>query len=163
MATLPSRFRCGVGWRRPLAFVVSLAVGWSLTLPAAAEEVKVLTADAFRPALSAMVAVFEKRTGHKLLVVNGTPDALARRIRDGEGFELAVLPPTMLEALGKEGAVSDGSIIPLARVLAGPAASVYAGALSSSASDSRAALSLLILLASEETQLILKDKGMAAP
>lgn len=133
-------------------------------MSAAAEEVKVLAAQAFWPVIVAMAPVFERRTGHKLVMVNGTAEALARRIRDGEDFDLAVLPPMTLEALGKEGAVSEGSIIPLAKVLAGrPAGDVYAGALSAYASNSQAALSLLVLLASEETQAILKNKGMAAP
>lgn len=147
--------------RSPLAFLLSLALGWSLAAGAAADEVKVFSAEAFQPVLAAMAPAFAKRTGHTVVIVGEPGNVLARRIRDGEDFDLAVLPPALLEALGKEGAVSDGSIIPLART-AQPA-TVYAGAVSTSASNSQAALSLLILLASEETQVVLKDKGLAAP
>ena len=154
--------RCNPGWRRLGARVASLVACCSFAIAAAAAEVKVLTAEAFAPVVAAMAPVFEKRSGHRLVVVKDTPDALARRIRDGQEFDLAVLPPAMLEALGTEGTVSDGSIIPLARA-AGPNATVYAGAVSVSASRSQPALSLLILLASEDTQKMLKDKGMAAP
>jgi hypothetical protein len=85
-------------------------------------------------------------------------------VQHWHGSHLAVLPPVLLETLGSQGMISEGSIIPLARALAGtPNAGVYAGALSSDASDSRAALALLILLASEDTQMILKGHGMAPP
>jgi molybdate transport system substrate-binding protein len=149
------------GWRRPLFL---LAAGWSFAVAAVAAEVKVFTADAFKPVVVAMAPAFEKRSGHRLVVVNDADAALASRIRAGEDFDLVILPPAVLEELGKEGAVSDGSIIPLARVQAGAQkATVYAGAVSTAASNSQAALSLLILLASEDTQVMLKDKGLAAP
>jgi molybdate transport system substrate-binding protein len=164
MRTVPFALLRGNVWRRPLTRLSLLALGWSLAAAAAAADVRVLTADAFRPVVAAMTPLFEKRTGHRLVVMNDTVDALARRIRQGEDFDVAILPPPLLEELGKEGDVSEGSIIPLARTPAGPqGATLYAGAVSSSASDSQAALSLLILLASEDTQLILKDKGLAAP
>jgi ABC-type molybdate transport system substrate-binding protein len=157
-------FRFGFDWRLPLAFAATLAAGWSFAPSAAAEEVRVFTVRVFAPAVAAVAPAFEKRTKHKVVVVSDTDGALVKRIRDGEVFDLAVLPPVLLETLGSQGMISDGSIIPLARAVAGtPNAGVYAGALSSEASDSRAALSLLILLASEDTQMVLKSYGMAPP
>lgn len=246
--------------------IAALLAGSLLGFGALAAEVKVLTAATFKPVLLAVVPGFEKRTGHKVEIEDGSDGALAERIRRGEPFDLAVLPPALLESLAKDGAVSDGSITSLARVLLGlavkkgapmpdirssaavrqallsarsvayldPAAggsggapvgpmldklgiasqvaakaalvpgglvaqrvadgradmaihavseilavpgaalvgplpaelqspTVYAGAVSTSAIDDKAALSLLILLASEETQAVLKDKGMLAP
>ncbi|MBL0426520.1 substrate-binding domain-containing protein [Ramlibacter alkalitolerans] len=141
-----------------------LAAGWTFALAAAADEVKVLVAGAFQPVVSAIAPVYEKRTGHKLAVLNEAEGALADRIRAGEDFDLAVLPQSLLEALGKDGAVSDGSIIALARAGAGrQEGTVYVGAVSPSAANSPAALSLLILLASEETQAVLKSTGLSAP
>lgn len=152
------------GWRRGVAALASLALGWACATGALADEVRVFSAEAFLPVVTAVAPGFTKRTGHTVVVVGEPGNVLARRIRDGEDFDLAVLPPALLETLGKEGAVSDGSIIPLARAL-NPAqpATVYAGAVSTYASNSQAALSLLILLASEETQVMLKDKGLSAP
>lgn len=133
-------------------------------MAAAAAEVKVLSAEAFFPVVAAMAPTFEKRTGDKLVVVNDTAAGVAKRIRDGQDFDLTILPPAMLEALGKEDVVSAGSITLLAKVVSGrQSGTVYAGALSAWASDSHSALSLLILLASEDTQLVLKGKGLAAP
>lgn len=156
--------RGGAGWRRPLAWLASLTLGWSLACAASAAEVKVLAASAFQPVVVAMAPAFEKRTGTKVVVVSGTSDALAQRIRSGEEFDLAVLPAALLEALGSDGAVSDGSIIALARDRPGtPNPTVYAGAVSTTSSSSQPALSLLILLASEDTQAVLGGKGLAAP
>ena len=141
----------------------ALALGAAFAFPALADEVKVLAAGAFQPVVTAMAPVFEKRTGHRLALVNDSAGALAERIRSGEEFDVAVLPQPLLESLGKEGAVSDGSIIALARGAERPERTVYAGAVSTSASASQAALTLLILLASEETQAVLKNSGLAAP
>ena len=164
MNTVHSALGCSGGWRQSARRLALLPVCWSFAIAAAAAEVKVLSAEAFVPVVAAMAPLFEKRTGDKLVVVKDTAAGVAKRIRDGQDFDLAILPPAMLEALGKEDAVSVGSIIPLAKVVAGAQnGTVYAGAVSAWASDSPPALSLLILLASEETQLVLKDKGMAAP
>ena len=161
---IPPVPRRGLRFGQPLRILASLALGCSLTLAAAAEEVRVFAASAFQPVVTAMGPVFEKRNGSKLVVVGGSPDAIAQRIRAGESFDLAVLPPAMLEALGRDGAVSDGSITLLARDRAGAqAASVYAGAVSAHSSNSQPALSLLILLASEETQAVLQRSGLSAP
>jgi len=142
----------------------AVAAGCCLAFAAAADEVKVIATGAFQPVVTAIAPVFEKRTGHRLALVKDTEGALAERIRSGEDFDLAVLPQPLLEALGKEGAVSDGSIIALARARAGqPGPIVYAGAVSATASNSQAALSLLILLASEETQAVLGRNGLSAP
>ena len=155
---------CSTDWRRLASRLVLLFAFWGLALAATAAEVKVLSAEAFAPVVAAMAPVFEKRTGDKLVMVTDTDAGVAKRIRDGQDFDLAVLQPEVLEALGKEGAIYAGSIVLLAKEVTGTQnGTVYAGALSDWASESQAALSLLILLASEETQANLKDKGMAAP
>ena len=164
MNTAQSALGCSGGWRQLACRLALLPLFWIFAIAAAASEVKVLSVDAFAPVVAAMAPMFEKRTGDKLVVVKDTAAGVAKRIRDGQDFDLAILPPVMLEALGKEEAVSVGSIIPLAKVVAGSQnGTVYAGAVSAWASDSPPALSLLILLASEDTQVVLKDKGMAAP
>ena len=155
---------CSTAWHRPASRIVLLCVFWSVAIAAAAAEVKVLSAEAFAPVIAAMAPVFEKRTGDKLVMVTDNDAGVAKRIRGGHDFDLAVLPPEVLEALGKEGAIYAGSIVSLAKVVIGTqSGTVYAGALADWASDSQSAMSLLILLASEETQAKLKDKGMAAP
>ncbi len=86
-----------------------------------AAEIKVLSAGAFKPVVSALVPDFEKQTGHKVTVDNDTAGALARRISGGEAFDLVVLPPGGIEPLVKAGKVVDGSAVRLARVAIGVA------------------------------------------
>lgn len=121
-------------------------LGCLVTWHAAAGEVRVLASVAFKPVLAAMAPAFEKRTGHKVRIVD-------------DDFDLAVLPEIELERLGKDGVVADGSITGLAR----EQRILYSGALSTTATNSNAALSLLILLSSEETQGALKGFGLSLP
>lgn len=99
---------------------VVLAVLLSAT-QALAAEIKVLSAGAFKPVVTALVPDFEKQTGHKVTVDNDTAGALARRISGGEAFDLVVMPPGGIDPLVKAGKVVDGSAVRLARVAIGVA------------------------------------------
>lgn len=60
---------------------------------AAAADLKLLTAGAYKPVALELVPEFEKRTGHKVTVENDTAGGLARRVADGEYFDVVVMPP----------------------------------------------------------------------
>jgi molybdate transport system substrate-binding protein len=64
--------------------------------PASAADLKLLTAGAFKPVAQELATEFEKRTGHKVTIENDTAGGVARRIRDGEYFDVAVIPPLAL-------------------------------------------------------------------
>jgi len=83
---------------------------------AAAAEIKVLTAGAFKQVLLALVPDFEKTTGHKVTVENDTVGALSKRIEGGEAFDLAVLTPAAVNDLSAKGKFVAGSGQGLARV-----------------------------------------------
>ena len=83
---------------------------------AAAAEIKVLTAGAFKQVVLAMVPDFEKQTGHKVTLQNDTVGALTKRIEGGEVFDLAVLTPAAVNDLSSKGKFVDGSRANLARV-----------------------------------------------
>ena len=85
-----------------------------------AADIKVLTAGAFKPVVLALVPAFESQTGHKVTVANDTAGALAKRIDGGEAFDVVVLTPSALAALGKVGKVVLPSTL-LARVAMGVA------------------------------------------
>jgi molybdate transport system substrate-binding protein len=70
---------------------------------AAAAEIKVLTAGAFKQVVLALVPDFEKQTGHKVTVENETVGGLTKRIEGGEGFDLAVLTPAAVDNLTGKG------------------------------------------------------------
>jgi molybdate transport system substrate-binding protein len=65
----------------------------------AGADLKLLTAGAFKPAALELVPEFEKRTGHKVTIENDTAGGLARRVADGEYFDLVVMPPERMGPL----------------------------------------------------------------
>jgi molybdate transport system substrate-binding protein len=87
-------------------------------MPAAAAEVKVLTAGAMKQVVLALQGEFGKQ-GHKLVVDNDSAGALRKRIEGGESFDLAVITPGVIDALGTAGKVVPGSKTSLARVAIG--------------------------------------------
>ena len=90
-----------------LGALVSAVLTTSLSVSAA--EVKVLTAGAFKPVVTEVVAAFEKQSGHKVTVENDTAGALLKRISGGEAFDLVVLTPGALDELTKSGKIAAGS------------------------------------------------------
>jgi molybdate transport system substrate-binding protein len=83
---------------------------------AAAAEVKVLTAGAFKQVLLALLPELEKESAHAVKLDNDTVGGLSKRIEGGESFDLAVLTPGALESLGGKGKIVPGSSTKLARV-----------------------------------------------
>lgn len=66
----------------------------------------------------------------QLVMVTDNDAGVANRICGGEDCDLAILPPEVLEALDKEGAIYAGSIVSVAKVVTGKQNdTVYAGAL----------------------------------
>ena len=89
-----------------LAFPLLFFLGLS---SAAASDIKVLTAGAYKPVILALQADFEAQTGHRLKVENDTAGALQRRVSAGEAFDLLVITPAALAQLVQAGVVVDGS------------------------------------------------------
>jgi len=82
---------------------------------AAAADLKLLTAGAFKSVAQELVPEFEKKTGHKVTIENDTAGALARRVAAGEYFDVVVMPPgAMGPLLGSK--LVESSAKPLARV-----------------------------------------------
>jgi molybdate transport system substrate-binding protein len=83
---------------------------------ASAAEIKVLTAGAMRGVLVALVPQFEKDTGHKVSFDNATAGALAKRIADGEAFDVAIITPKVIDGLIETGRIAPGSRVDVAKV-----------------------------------------------
>ena len=82
---------------------------------AAAADLKLLTAGAFKSVAQELVPEFEKKTGHKVTIENDTAGALARRVAAGEYFDVVVMPPgAMAPLLGSK--LVESSAKALARV-----------------------------------------------
>jgi molybdate transport system substrate-binding protein len=100
-------------WRSVIAAaVLSLA-----SLPqATAAEIKVLTAGAFKQVVLALVPDFEKQTGNKVTVDNGTTGELTKRVNGGEAFDILVITPAVVEEMIASGKLAAGSRVMLASV-----------------------------------------------
>ncbi|HET7019545.1 MAG TPA: substrate-binding domain-containing protein [Xanthobacteraceae bacterium] len=102
--------------RTMLVGLAMVLIGAGAARPAAAAEIKVLTAGAFKQVLVALLPDFERTSGHKVVVENDTVGALTKRIEGGETFDLAVLTPAAVDALASKGKLVPGSRANLARV-----------------------------------------------
>src|SRR5215510_4428333 len=81
-----------------------------------AADIKVLTTGAMRGVVTDMVPRFEKETGHRVTVDNGTAGAIAKRVADGEAFDLAIITPELIDELAGKGMIAAGSRVDLAKV-----------------------------------------------
>jgi molybdate transport system substrate-binding protein len=70
---------------------------------AGATELKVLGAEAFKPAFEALAGGFEQASGHKLQFVYATAGVLRDRIRAGETADVIILPKPTFDPLQAEG------------------------------------------------------------
>ncbi len=95
-----------------VTLVLSIIIGASA---ARAAEIKLLTTGAFKPEVLALVPDFEKQTGHKVTVDNGTAGEL-KRIEGGEVFDVAVITPDVVDDLIAKGKIAAGSRVALASV-----------------------------------------------
>jgi len=91
-------------------------LGLTLAANALAADLKVLTAGAFKPVLTAIAPDFERHSGYRLVIDNDTGGALARRIAAGETFDVVVLPDGALAQLDKSGKLAPGSSTPMAKI-----------------------------------------------
>jgi molybdate transport system substrate-binding protein len=81
-----------------------------------AEEIKILTAGAFKSIVTALLPDLEQETGRKVSVESGTAGELAKRIEGGDAFDVVIAPPAVVDDLIKKGKVVDGSRRNLGRV-----------------------------------------------
>ncbi len=99
-----------------LAVLTAVCVVVGGAAGAAAAEIKVLTAGAFKQVVLALVPDFEKQSGHKVIVDNDTAGGLKKRIEGGEAFDVAVITPGVVDDLIAKGKIAVGSRSNLASV-----------------------------------------------
>jgi len=93
-----------------------IAFGLAGAAPAGAAEIKVLSAGAYKSVVVAIQPEFEKQSGHKLVIDNDTVGALAKRVENGEAFDVIILSPGTVDDLIKKGRIASGTRQTLARV-----------------------------------------------
>ena len=103
--------------KRKTGLLLGAAIGIGMMAQTAtAAEIKVLTTGAFKQVVVALVPEFEKATGHKVVVDNGTVGQLQKRVDGGETFDVLVLSPRGIEDYIKGGKIAAGSNARLAKV-----------------------------------------------
>ena len=108
--------------KRSLLTIFLLAAALSLHAgPAASDDIKVLTAGAFKAVVLSLQGGFEAASGHRLIVDNDTAGGLAKRIEGGEAFDMAIITPGAIDGLIKNGKIVDGSRVAVAKVGVGVA------------------------------------------
>jgi molybdate transport system substrate-binding protein len=81
-----------------------------------ADEIKVLTAGAFKQVVLAVIPQFEKQTGHTVAVDNDTVGALVKRVDRGEAFDVLIASPSAIDELAKNGKIAMPGRTQLAKV-----------------------------------------------
>jgi len=102
------------------AAAVSFTVAIGLSFAHAA-EIKVLSANVFTGVLDELAADFERTTGHKVTIVYGTAGAIRNRVQAGEFGDMAILTRPMMDEVLRQGRVTPGSTVDLARSAVGVA------------------------------------------
>jgi molybdate transport system substrate-binding protein len=98
----------------------------AVTVRANAETITVLSSNGFRAVLQELAPQFEKATGNQLAIKFSVAAELKKRIDGGESFDVAILTPTLMDDLIKQGTVNRDSRTALART--GMAIAVRRGA-----------------------------------
>jgi molybdate transport system substrate-binding protein len=74
-------------------------------LSAQAAEIKVLSGNGARAAVSELAARFERASGHKVAIRFEVNPAVKRKIEAGEAFDVAILNPPVLDDLIRQGRI----------------------------------------------------------
>ena len=81
---------------------------------AAAAEIRVVSSVGMKAVIEEAKPLFERVSGHKLIVVFGTAVPLKRQLEEGEAFDLAILTPPLIADLAEHGRVVPLSVIDVA-------------------------------------------------
>jgi len=98
------------------ALALSLTMSRTMSQPARAAEIRVISGGAFKQVLNALAARYHNETGNALDIAYRTVGQHLASIRGGrENFDVAILTPTAIDDLVKEGKIVPGSRADLAK------------------------------------------------
>jgi len=103
------------------AIGVALIAVLALASPAAAAEVRVLSAGAMKAMVTELSEGFQKETGHTVVITADTGGGLRKRVEGGEKADVLVAPDAVMDALAKSNHVVTDSRRDLARTAVGVA------------------------------------------
>lgn len=127
MATKTNPIKCVPETRRPVS---PAAIGFFAMFAAAAAadaaEIKVFSTIGIRAVMQELGPLFERATGHKLVITFDVANALKRQIDAGEKFDVAILTIPVIDELIKQGKIVAATRVDVAR--GGMGLAVRAGA-----------------------------------
>jgi molybdate transport system substrate-binding protein len=134
-----------------VALVTGLCVG-----SAAAAELKVLCADALRPAVQELAPAFEKSSGHKLSIQYDTAENIEKKVAAEDPIDVAILTKPQVDKLVRIAKLVGGSTANLATK--GPDL-VFVGAAPPYSEQALAAKAFIDFLAAPANKEVYKAKG----
>jgi molybdate transport system substrate-binding protein len=138
-----------------LAIILMLFDGL-YTGTAAAAEVKVLCADALRPAVQELGPAFEKSSGHKLSIQYDTTENIEKKVAAEDQIDVAILTKPQVDKLVRVAKLVGGSTATLASK--GPDL-VFVGAGSPYSEQALAAKAFIDFLAAPANKEVYKAQG----
>jgi molybdate transport system substrate-binding protein len=86
---------------------------------ASAAEIKVISGGAVEPGLEAFAQLVRRDLGHDLRILYNTAPQIAKRLSEGEVYDILISPPATIETAGGEGRVVPETRVKVGRVGAG--------------------------------------------
>ena len=100
-------------------FAVALALTFPFGTTVNAAEIRVLSAGAVEPGLHAFADVVKRETGHTLAIQFNTGPQIAKRLADGDVYDILISPPPAIAQALKDGLIVAETKVPVGRVGAG--------------------------------------------
>src|SRR6202030_4347912 len=101
-----ARIRPGAPMKTAL-YGIAAALAAVLAPAAGAAEIKVIASNAVREPYRELVPVFEKATGHKVMIDWGGTVDIVKRISAGEVADLVIIPAARIDDFVKQGRLKD--------------------------------------------------------
>lgn len=119
-------------------------------------ELKVLSAEAMKPALQELTATFEKESGNKVKVEYASLDEVQKKVDDAEDYDVVIIDQKHADDLRKKAKVVGGSI----KKLASEKDQVYVASSPMLTEQPVVAQKLIEFLDSPKAAEVYKAKGM---
>lgn len=116
--------------------ITSLIASFGLAFVAAAAEIKVLAPNAAKASVAEAISLFEKTTGHKVIVSWTGTEAITKRISDGEAVDVVVNAAQNIDRQSKDGKLAAATRTDFARSGIGIAVPAAAARIDVSTADS---------------------------
>ena len=120
------RPRLGMGAAMKVAFIFAAAASLFLSFGAVAADIAVLATGATKEIILDLIPLFEKSSGHKVIMTWTGTAGIRKRVGDGEVYDLVIVGAPVIDTFIQQGKIAPGSRTELMKSAVGVA--VRAGA-----------------------------------